>query len=94
MYATIRTYKGNAALADELQKNEGEIQDLLRGIDGFQAYYLFRTEAGDSVSLSLFDDRAGGEESSRVAREWIGANLPDLQVDPPWTTGGEVIIQA
>jgi len=94
MHATVRTYAGGADLIDELTSREGEVKNLIEGIAGFRAYYLIRTDKGDAVSVSVYDDRSGTEESNRLAAEWIRANLPDLSVSTPQVSAGEVVIQA
>ena len=94
MYATVRSYTGTPGLADALVKNEGEVRDLITGIDGFRAYYLVKTSDDEAVSISVYDDRSGTDESTRMAREWVQANLPDLAVSPPQVLAGEVVIQA
>ena len=92
MYVTIRNYAGTSGLADELVKSEDEVKNLISGIQGFQAYYLLKTADGDAVSVSVFDDQAGAEQSTQTAREWLLSNLPDLAVSPPQVFGGEVVI--
>jgi hypothetical protein len=94
VYVTVRNYAGTRDLADELVKKEDEVRSLITGIQGFQAYYLIKTADGEAVSVSVYDDQAGAEESTRMAREWLQSNLPDLAVSPPQVFGGEVVIQA
>jgi hypothetical protein len=91
MYATVRTYSGSSDLADALVENESDIKRLIGAIDGFRAYYLVRTGDG-AVSVSVYDDQAGAEESTRQAAEWIRDNLSDLSVGQPQVSAGEVEI--
>ena len=90
MYATVRNYSGPEELGGALVKHQEDIRRILEGIAGFQAYYLLRTDEGGVLTVSVFDDRAGADESVRQAAEWIRANLPDLNVSPPEVTTGEV----
>jgi hypothetical protein len=94
MYATFRYYAGGEALVDELVGKEGEVKSLIQGIPGFRAYYLIKTDKGDAVSLSVYDDRSGAEESNRAAAEWVRGNLPGLSIGTPQISAGEVAIQA
>lgn len=94
MYATVRNYVGGEDLVDELVSKEGEVKSLIQGIAGFRAYYLIRTDKGDAVSISVYDDRSGAEESNRAAADWIRGNLPDLSMGAPQVSAGEVVIQA
>jgi N-acetylglutamate synthase/N-acetylornithine aminotransferase len=90
VHATIRNYSGAAALADALVEHQDDIRNLLTGIDGFRAYYIVRDGDG-ATTISVFDDQAGADESTRLAAEWIAENLGDLGVAPPEVTSGPVI---
>lgn len=92
MYATVRSYSGATGLVDALVENEGEVKRLITGIDGFRAYYLIRTGGGDAVSVSVYDDEAGAEQSNREAAAWVRENLPDLSISPPQVLAGDVAI--
>ena len=74
-----------------LAEHEGEIRQLIGGINGFKAYYLLKTGDG-TTTISVFDDRAGAEESNRAAAAWIAENLPDLNIAPPNVTPGEAVV--
>jgi hypothetical protein len=91
MYATIRIYSVGSEFADALVENESEVRQLITGIDGFKAYYLLKTADG-TASISVFDDEAGASESTRVAGQWVGENLPQFAGSPPQVTSGEVVI--
>jgi hypothetical protein len=91
VYAVIRAYAGNSELANALAEHEGEIRQVIGGIDGFKAYYLLRLAEGTST-VSVFEDREGAEESSRAAAAWLAENLPDLNVAAPYVTAGDVLI--
>ena len=92
MYATVRSYAGSGELVDALVENESAVRELINGIGGFHAYYLIRSDGGGAVSVSVYDDRSGADESNRVAAEWIRENLPDLEASPPQVSAGEVAI--
>jgi hypothetical protein len=91
VYATVRNYEGNAALADALVENESEVKRLISGIDGFKAYYLIRSGNG-TTSVSVYESQEGAEESNRIAGEWVRENLPDLAVAAPSISAGEVAL--
>ncbi len=94
MYATMRYYHGNSALADALVENADAVKSLIGGIDGFEAYYLIRIADGSTVSVSVFGSESGAEESNRVAADWLAENLPDLAASPPMVSAGEVLLSA
>ena len=93
MYATMRSYAGAQGLADEIVRRQDEIKSIINEIQGFRAYYLISTDDGSTVSVGVFDDQAGAEESTRRAREWLQANLPDMAGTPPQVSSGEVVVQ-
>jgi hypothetical protein len=93
MYATGRTYSGGTELADALVSHETDVKSLISGIDGFKAYYLVRTADG-TVSISVYDNEDGANESNSAAANWIRENLPDLGGSTPQVSSGEVVISA
>jgi len=93
MYASVRTYSGGSELADALVSHEADVKSLISGIDGFKAYYLVRT-ADSTVSISVYDNEAGANESNSAAANWIRENLPDLGGSAPQVSAGEVVISA
>ena len=93
MYATIRSYASDGGLVDALVENEGEVRDLLTGIEGFRAYYILRAPNGGAISISVYDDAAGADASNAAAAGWVRDNLPGLAAGgPPQTTAGEVAV--
>ena len=91
MYAVIRAYTGNSALADKLVEHEEDVRRVISGIKGFKAYYLLKLAEGTST-ISVFEDQEGAEESNRAAAAWLAENLPDLKVAAPSVTAGNVLI--
>jgi len=51
-----------------LARRTDEVEQLIRGVSGFVSYCLVRTADG-GFSVSVFEDRAGTEESNRRAAE-------------------------
>ena len=56
---------------------------------GFIAYYFIATKDG-GASVTVCEQRAGCDESTRLAADWIGKNLPNLKLNPPHVAEGEV----
>ena len=75
MHAVVRTYsgKGSKKLIDVIEKNKPEVERLIRSVKGFVSYSLVRTSRG-GFSVSVYEDKAGTDESVRVARDWISKN--------------------
>ena len=93
MHATVRHYTDSPGFVDALQAHESEVRGLLQGIDGFRAYYLVRASDGETITISVYDDATGADESTRQAAAWVKENLADLSVQPPQVSSGEVAIQ-
>lgn len=91
MYATIRHYEANSALADQLVARADDVRAIITGIEGFNAYYLIRTDDG-TVSITVFDDKSGAEESNTAAAGWIRENMPEVAASPPKISSGEVAL--
>ena len=63
-----RTMEELAALA------ESGFIPILKQVPGFQEYFLVETGEG-VLSISVFTDQAGAEESTRRAADWVQQNL-------------------
>ncbi len=65
MYVVVRNYTDEASdVVEQARQREESIKEVMRGIDGFVAYYLIDTQSGGLASVSVFEDRAGAEEST------------------------------
>ncbi len=94
MYAAVRRYEGvrDPAEAGRLVK-EGFVP-LMQQVSGFVAYYWVDAGDGVMVSTSVFQDRAGAEESVSRAAEFVRENLASLLPNPPQVMAGEVVASA
>ncbi|WP_327127491.1 hypothetical protein [Streptomyces sp. NBC_01727] len=91
MYAVVRRYEGVTDPAEAgRQVNEGFLP-LLRQVQGFVAYYWVDTGGGVMVSMSVFQDPSGAEESTDRAGEFVRDRLASLLPNPPQVTAGEVV---
>ena len=93
MHAVIRTYSGASAkkLFDLIEERKREVEGLIRPITGFVSYSLLRTADG-GASVTVCQDKAGCDESARVAREWIQKNASNISASPPAISEGTVIL--
>ena len=92
-HVVIRRWSGAAQLITEMERRKDEIEQLIRRAPGFGAYYAARTGADGLVSITVCDDKAGTDESSRLAREWVQQNVPGLTMGAPEVTDGEAFIE-
>ncbi len=91
MYVSVRWYETYPAVVDEaMRRVEEGFAPLISKAPGFIAYYALDAGGGVVVSISIFTNQAGAEESNTVAAEWVMENLASLVPDPPEITAGEV----
>ena len=93
MHVVIRNYSGSGArkLIDLLEERKKEVETLIRPVKGFVSYSLIRSADG-GASVTVCEDKAGTEESMRIAREWIAKNASGLTVPPPTVVEGSVLL--
>jgi len=75
-----------------LRRGSDELIPLIRETPGFVAHYVVGGDDGMLITVSVFEDRGGAEESSRKVLEHIQGNLTPL-MPRPQTTMGEVLLQ-
>lgn len=90
VYTVIRNYRGASDLIKELEQRRDDVEGLIRGIPGFVSYVLARSDDG-GFSVSVYEDRAGADESVRQAREYVQTKLSDVAVAPEILEGDAVI---
>jgi hypothetical protein len=91
MHAAIRQYQVDPGSVDEFRRgvNEGFLP-IIKDASGFQAYHALDAGGGRLATVSVFDDQAGAEESTRMAADWIRQNMASLVPNPPEVLEGEV----
>ena len=68
-----------------------EVRDLISGVPGFISYTAFRTGDG-GTTVTACEDKAGTDESSRRAAEFVKQNI-SVKVAAPSVTEGAAILQ-
>ena len=84
MHAVIRTYSGAGAkqLFDVLEQRKADVEAVIGKVPGLISYSLLRSGDG-GVSVTVCNDKAGADESLKVARDWIQKNAPNTGARPP-----------
>jgi len=92
MYTVVRQYSGQGVsqLFEALESKKDEVERLIRGVSGFVSYTLLRTSNG-GVSVTVCQDKAGADESVRVAADWVRQNAP-VATSPPLISEGNTIL--
>ena len=91
MYAVIRHYHfqpGDGAKIDQLVK-EGFVP-LIKKANGFISYNWLDTGTGEGASLSVFQDKAGADESIRLAAGFVKTNMSEFLSQKPEVIEGPV----
>jgi hypothetical protein len=93
MYMAIRKYQTTtgASIQEIVQRVQEGFVPIISQNPGFVAYYILDTGSETVASVSLFQDQAGADESTRRASEWVRQNLTSLLQLPAQLTAGEVV---
>ena len=92
MHLVTRNYSGpgTSELFDLLAQREDEIRELIGGVPGFVSYAAARTGDDTGVTATLCQDKAGTDESSRRAADWVKDNVSTAGVVPTVSEGDTV----
>jgi hypothetical protein len=94
IHGVIRRYRVDPASTEEIVRRAQEgFVPLISGAAGFVSYAIADLGGGDIATVSIFEDRAGADESVRTAASWIKEHLAALLPNPPQVTSGEVSIR-
>ncbi len=93
MYAVIRQYSGASQLVDQLESRKDEVERVIRGVPGLVSYIMLRTNYGGIISVTVCQDKAGTDESVRLAAEGIAENITAEWSSPPMLFEGDIILQ-
>jgi hypothetical protein len=92
MYTTVRHYEGVTDMGAVVQEIKEGFLDSIRQVPGFVDYSVLDAGGGTLVTISVFEDRSGMEESDRRAAQWIQEhNLASYIPNPPQISEGEVV---
>ena len=84
MYAVIRHYHFKPEDGQRIDQlvNE-EFVPLIKEAKGFVRYYWLDTGEGEGASLSVFQDKAGADESILLAADFVKKSLSEIMVQKP-----------
>lgn len=91
MFAVIRHYrfdKKDSAEIDRLIREQ--FVPLIRTASGFVRYYWLDTGDGEGASFGVFKDKAGADESVRVAAEFVRTSMSKLLREKPEIIEGPI----
>ena len=95
MHATMRYYSGSATkeLADLAQRDHSKLEAMMRKAPNFVSYTLLRLPDA-VVSITVCKDKAGTDESAKLAAAWVKEAGGHLKVNSPMVSEGTVIVHA
>ena len=92
MVCVVRRYKMKPV--DDFDQLIDRVRDgflpIVMKAPGYVGYSVARTTDGDLVTTGFFQDRAGAEESVRLAAGWVKENLASAVDGPPAIIEGEI----
>ena len=92
MFAVIRHYHFNKKDSAEIDRAvREEFVSIVRKAKGFRRYYWLDTGEGESASFGIFDDKAGAEESVRIAADYVRDHLSKLLTQKPEIIEGPIV---
>jgi uncharacterized protein with GYD domain len=95
MYLAMRIYRDETPdVVAEAKKRQDSLRQTLSQVPGFVHYYLLDTGQGSLAAVTVCQDKAGVEESVRVAAAWVRANMAQWAPNPPTVVIGEVVVEA
>jgi hypothetical protein len=77
MYTAIRIYTTSDA-AELAKRVQEEFVPMMRELPGFVGYYVVDAGDGRIASITVCNDRAAVEESTRRAADWVRERLGGL----------------
>src|SRR5436190_10774597 len=91
MYAAIRRYKVQPGSGEEIARRAREgFVPLISKAAGFVAYYGVVGPNDEVVTVSIFENQAGAEQSVNLAAGWVRENLAQYIQGPPEVLTGDV----
>ncbi len=94
MYAVVRQYSSSTDLRDIVRQKKQSLEEVIRGLPGFVAYYLI-SDGSSVTTVTICDDQAGADASVQKAADWVKQNLPaNSGLGSPQISRGEVIVDA
>ena len=93
-FSVIRRYqlRPEASVDDVIERVHKGFVPIVSKIPGFQEYIFVDAGEGAHLTISLYDDPSGAEQSTRDAAGWAAENVAELIEGPPEVTAGWVRI--
>ena len=91
-FAVIRHYHFDPKNGPEIDRKVREgFVPLIRKAKGFIRYYWLDTGNGEGASFGVFRDKAGADESVRLAADFVHEHMSKLMTSKPEVIEGPVV---
>jgi len=91
MFAVIRHYHFKPQDSAQIDKMiRDDFVPLIKKAKGFIRYYWLDTGKGEGASISVFKDKAGADESIRLAADYVKTHMSKFTVQKPEVIEGPV----
>jgi hypothetical protein len=93
MYVSVRRYVTDPRSVNEvMRRTREEFVPIISKAPRFLNYHVLDAGNGVLASISMFENKAGAEESNRLAANWV-RTLGSLLPNPPQITAGDVVVE-
>lgn len=92
MYASVRRFEGVTDTREAARLVQEGFLQVVSDIPGFVAYFWLDAGGGVMVSTSVFENRAGAEESNRRSAAFVREKMTKILPNAPQITAGEVVV--
>jgi hypothetical protein len=91
MFAVIRHYHFDSKNSTEIDRPvREEFVPLIKKAKGFVRYYWLDNGKGEGASVSVFQDKAGAEESVHLAADFVRDHMSKLITQKPEIIEGRI----
>jgi heme-degrading monooxygenase HmoA len=92
-FANVRRYQlKDGSVADLMHIVDTMHADRIAEIDGFDAYHAIDCGDGGQISISVFRDERGADESNELSRRFASDELGDFDLERTETIAGKVTV--
>jgi hypothetical protein len=93
MHVVVRKYTASPEYVDEARSTLDRLEEMMRSLPGFVAYYFVETDDG-ITTVTVTEDETGTGKSMGMAEDWIKLETPNNSPGAPAVTQGRALIGA
>jgi len=91
MFAVVRHYHFDKKDSKEIDRLvQHEFVPLIKKAKGFVRYYWLDTGNGEGASFGVFKDKAGADESVRLAADFVKSKMSKIVMQKPEVIEGPI----